>query len=120
MAGEIICQIPGQRFRALGIVSAVQKKERFSPENFKAGRPADIAEPRGNGFLGNGPAALAQRMERLQNDSRVAQLMGAEKGEPVFLSLPGKVLTVQIMVETLQIAFTGDSIGNTLLPADPL
>ena len=78
----------GQCLGTLGVVTTVEDKKRIAPENFKAGRPVYVPQSGGNSRLRNLPAAFPQHAYRFQNHSGIAELVGTEEREQIFLPMP--------------------------------
>lgn len=85
--GQVIPDILGQGFQALGIVTTVYNYIGVSPQQLKPPGPYHIPETVPNILFRNAPATADQAVHRCQHHGGIAQLMGPQEGD--FQGFPG-------------------------------
>ena len=119
LAGQVVFDVFDQRLDALGIVAAVDDKQRIPAHNVKPAGPGNGGKALTDMVFGDVPAFLDQHIHNRKNNCRVVQLMVAQKGQ--LQSFPAAAIeglalqTVGNQTQVFKIRFGKTDI---LLPAD--
>ncbi len=82
MAGKVICQGLAKASRGIAAVSAIGYHQGLPAQYLHTSRPGYVCKPVLDGFIGNGEAALRQRVGAGHGGSGVLQLVSAQEREP--------------------------------------
>ena len=114
---EVAQQVLRHGLGALGVVPAIDHKERLVRQKLEAAGPADGVEPVLHVGLLQFPAFLAQHIHHLQYSGGIFQLVRAQQRQGVSLALVGEALAVEGVKLAVDLGKVRDNEGGALLLA---
>ena len=115
---QILAQTVDQFLSPIGIMGAIQQKERVTVEHFKPAGPNHIFQAGIDGVFRNGNPSVDEGVHGVQYHCGIVVLIGAQQGKHHLFSLPlGKALAFQIGPDQLLSRRIGDAGGDAAYAA---